>query len=106
AAGETQTATSATGPTRRLENESPAVAGPAVSADRKGRRWALAGGVAALMVALAVVLILISGSGGSGSDSAGTTGSTTAGSAEQKRKPAPKPKTLTRSELIGKADAI
>jgi len=105
-AKESQTATPATGPTRRLDNEPPAAAGPGRDADRKSRRWALAGGVIALLVALAVVLILVSGGGGPGSGSARTTGSETTRPGEQKPKPAPKPKTLTRSQLIGKADAI
>jgi hypothetical protein len=60
--------------------------------------------VAALLAALAVVLILVSGGGGSGSGTAGTTSSETTRPTEQK--PAPKPKTLTKSQLIGKADAI
>jgi len=104
--GEAQAATSAIGPTRRLDNEPPTAVGPRGGADRKGRRWTLAGGVAALMVGLAVVLILASGGGGTGSGSGRTTGSETAGSAERKPKPTPKPKTLTRSQLIDRADAI
>jgi protein kinase-like protein len=105
-AGEAQTATSATEPTRRLDNEPPVVAGPGGGADRKGRRWALAGGVAAFLVALAVVLILVSGGGGSDPGAARTTGSEPTGLAERKPKSEPKPKTLTRSQLIDRADAI
>jgi len=70
------------------------------------RRWALVGGVAALLVALVVAVILISGGGGSGSGTAATTASEATSSARQKPKATPKPKTLTRSELIAKADAI
>jgi hypothetical protein len=102
-AGETQTAMSA-GPTRRLDDDPPAADGPGGGVGGASRRWALAGGVAALLAALAVVLILVSGGGGSGSGTGGITSSETTSPAEQK--PAPKPKTLTKSQLIGKADAI
>lgn len=70
------------------------------------RRWALIGGVAALLAALVVVVILVSGGGGSGSGTAGTTASQATGAAKQKPKAKPKPKTLTKSELIHRADAI
>jgi hypothetical protein len=105
-AGETQTVTSATAPTRRLDEEPPATVGSGGGAGGSSRRWALAGGVAAFLVALAVVLVLVSGGGGPGSGPAVTTGSETTGPAEQKPKPAPKSKTLTKSQLIGRADAI
>jgi hypothetical protein len=103
-AGEAQTATSATGSTRRLDDEPPAAVGPGDGVGGTSRRWVLAGGVAALLIALAVVLILISGGGGSGSGTAGTTGPGTTNPAEQKLRPVPK--TLTKSQLIDRADSI
>jgi Protein kinase domain len=95
-----------TEPTRRLDEEPAAVAGSGRASGGTGRRWALAGGLAALLVALAVVLILVDGGGGSGSGAAGTTGSGATSPPEQKPKSAQRPKALTRSQLISRADAI
>jgi hypothetical protein len=73
-----------------------------------GRNWVLIGGVAALLVALAIVVVLVGGDGGS---SPGTPGETDREATKStgdghKAKPKAKPETLTRSELIAKADAI
>jgi hypothetical protein len=105
-AGEATTATSATGPTRRLDDGPPAAVGPGRGANRTSRRWGLAGGVVGLLVVLAVVLILVNGGGGSGSGAGGTTTSETTGPARKKPEPTPKSRTLTRSQLIDRADAI
>jgi hypothetical protein len=53
-----------------------------------------------------VVAILIGGGGGSSSDTTGSTASETTNPAKQPAKAKPKPKTLTKSELIHRADAI
>ena len=104
-AGETRTSSPPTEPTRRLGDEAPpAAAEPSAAAP--GRRWALIGGLAALLVALVVVVILISGGGGSNPDTTATTGPAATESTNQKPKAKPKPKTLTKSELIAKADQI
>lgn len=103
-AGETRASSSPIEPTGRLGGETPpteAMSGAASS----GRRWSLIGGVAALLVAVVVVVILSSG-GGSGPDTAATTGPATTESTNQKPKARLKPKTLTKSELIAKANAI
>jgi serine/threonine protein kinase len=101
---ETRASSRPTGPTRRLGDEAvPAAAEP--SAAGPGRRWALIGGLAALLVAVVVVVILASG-GGSSPDTAATTSPATTESTNQKPKARPKPKTLTKSELIAKADQI
>ncbi|HUC07494.1 MAG TPA: hypothetical protein VMR96_05340, partial [Solirubrobacterales bacterium] len=72
------------------------------------RRWALAGGAAALAAALVVVIVLVSGGGGSSSGNSGQTDANATTPRTEKTNPAPepKPKTLTRSQLIAKADAI
>jgi hypothetical protein len=94
-----------TEPTRRIDDEAPpATTKPGAAAS--GRRWVLIGGVAALLVAAVVVVILVGGSGGSRPNTAATTGPATTESTGQKSKAKPKPKTLTKSELIHRADAI
>jgi len=72
------------------------------------RRWGLIGGVVALLAALVVVVVLASAGGGSGSGSgtAGTVTSGATGSAKQTPTAKPKPRTLTKPELIHRADAI
>jgi serine/threonine protein kinase len=103
ATGETRTS-SPTEPTRRLDDEAPPAAAEP-SAAGSGRRWALIGGLAALLVAVIVMVVLISG-GGSSPNTAATTSPATTESTNQKPKAKPKPKTLTKSELIAKADQI
>jgi hypothetical protein len=103
--GETQSSTPPSEPTRRLSDEAPPnPAKPAVTGSR--RRWALIGGVAVLLVAIVVVVILVSGGGGSSPGTAATTGPTSTESTNREPKAKPKPKSLTKSELIAKADAI
>ncbi len=103
-AGETRASSPPTEPTRRLPDEAPPAAAEP-SAAGSGRRWALIGGLAALLVAVIVVVVLGSG-GGSSPDTAATTSPSTTESTNQKPKAKPKPKTLTKSELIAKADQI
>jgi hypothetical protein len=105
-AGETQASPPPTESTRRLADDSSASSRSASESNR--RRWALAGGVAALVAALVVVIVLISGGGGSTPESSGQTdaNATTPTTAKTTPAPKPEPKTLTRSELINKADAI
>jgi hypothetical protein len=103
-AGETRASSPPTEPTRHLDvGAQPAAARPGAAGS--GRRWALIGGVAVLLVAVVVAVILSSG-GGSSPDTAASTGPVTTESTSQKPKAKPKPKTLTKSELIAKADAI
>lgn len=102
-AGET-VASPATSPTRRLDDEAPATSAKSTAAS--GRRWALIGGIATLLAAVVVVVILVSGGGGSDPGSAGTVASEATNPAKKKAQTKPKPKTLTRSELIDRADAI
>ena len=71
----------------------------------KRRRRAL-GLAAAALVAVAGIAIAVSASGGGSEPSATTAGAVGDGSKSPKSKPTPKPKTLTRSELIDRADAI
>jgi hypothetical protein len=102
-AGETRGSTGATQPTRHLDDEEER------AADREdtgsaNRRRVVIGGVTALLAALLLVVILLSGGGGSGSDTAATTALEATNATKQP--PKPKPKTLTKSELIAKADAI
>src|SRR6188768_15324 len=102
----TQASPRATEPTRRLADDSSTSSRSASEPNR--RRWALAGGVAVLAAALVVVIVLVSGGGGSSSGDSGQADSSTTTAATAKNKPAPKPepRTLSRSELITKADAI
>jgi serine/threonine protein kinase len=95
-----------TKPTRRLDDEVPPTTVKPGAAARSRRRWALVGVVAALLMALVVVAVLISGGGGSGSGTAGTTTSEATNPTKQTPKARPKPQTLTKSELINRADAI
>jgi serine/threonine protein kinase len=105
-AGDTQTSTPPTEPTRRPDDDPPTAARQGGVAS-SGRRWALIGGVAALIAAMVVAVVLISGGGGPGSDAAGTTASDTTNPADQKPpKTTPRPKTLSKSELISRTDAI
>jgi hypothetical protein len=105
-AGETRVSTGSTEPTRRLDGEGPATATEGEGAGSAKRRRAVIGGVAALLAALVVVVILVSGSGGSGSGTTGTTASEATNVSRQAPKAKAKPKTLTKSELIAKANAI
>jgi hypothetical protein len=105
-AGETPAATFSTEPTRHLDDDTSATVGSRGGIRSANRRLVLAGGAAALLVALALVAILVNGGGGSGSGTVATTKSETTAPAEQKSKTTTKPRTLTRSQLIGKADAI
>jgi serine/threonine protein kinase len=104
-AGETRTPPPPTEPTRRLADETPSPQ-PGEQAGR--RRLALAGGGAALAAVLVVTIILLGGGGGSDPSSSGRTNSAVTSPPTEKTKTAPKPepKTLTRSQLIKKADAI
>jgi len=72
------------------------------------RRLAVVLGVGALAaIAAAVVVLASGGGGGSGSGSDKTTGAGSGlATTAAKPKPKPKPKSLSRSELIAKADAI
>jgi serine/threonine protein kinase len=70
-----------------------------------GRRsWAIAGGAAALVGAIAIVIAIASGGGGSSPNVASETES--AAAKQSTPKPTPKPKSRSKSELIAKADAI
>jgi serine/threonine protein kinase len=102
-AGETASSP-ATSPTRRLDDEAQATSGQPVTAP--GRRWALIGGIVTLLAAAVVVVILVSRGGGSDSGSAGTVTSEATNPAKNTAQTKPKPKTLSRSELIHRADAI
>jgi serine/threonine protein kinase len=97
---ETKISPQPTEPTRRLpdatSSASPTLGGEASSS----RRWALIGGVAALLVALILAIVLVGGSGGAGSDGKGE------GGAEAAKSTGNEPATKTKSELIAKADAI
>jgi serine/threonine protein kinase len=105
-AGETWPSTPPTEPTRRVDDEASPTTVRTGAATDSGRLRALIGGLVALLVAMVVVVVLISGSGGSNSDTTANTGPATTESTNQKPKARPKPKTLTKSELIAKADAI
>jgi serine/threonine protein kinase len=100
-AGETKVSPRDTEPTRRLADDSSALSRSPSAPNR--RRWALVVGVAAIAVALVVVIVLISGGGGSGP---GNSGTSDANATTPTKEVKPAPKTLTRSELIKKADAI
>jgi hypothetical protein len=82
---------------------------PATAATRpiapKRRRWAL-GLAATALVAVAGIAIAVSAGGGGSEPSAAAGEGSGDGPNSPKPKPAAKPKTLTRSELIAKADAI
>jgi hypothetical protein len=105
-AGETKPPPRETEPTRRLADDSSTSSRAASESSR--RRWALAGGVAALAAVLVVVIILVGGGGGSTPKGSGQADAEATTPTAEKTKPAPKPepKTLTRSELINRADAI
>jgi serine/threonine protein kinase len=103
--GETQVSTPPTEPTRRLDDESPTAAKPG-GIGGSNRRRAMIGGAAALLVSLVVLVILMSGDGGSAPDAGGTAGSETTSPDARKPRTTPKPKTLTKSELISRADAV
>ena len=73
---------------------------------RPNRRLVVAGGALAV-VALVVAVIVLTGGGGDGNPSVANEAKTdTATSAAPKSKPASKPKSLTKQELIAKADTI
>jgi hypothetical protein len=95
--GETRAAPPMTEPTRRIAGDSPRPDSPP-----RNRHWALIAGVAALVAAAVVAIVLVSGGGGS-SPEVGEAGS---GATEPKSKPKPEPTTLSKPELIAKADAV
>jgi serine/threonine protein kinase len=99
---ETRTSPQPTGPTGRLPDD---VAPAAEKSAGSSRRRALIGGVAGLLAVLAIVIVLVSG-GGSGSDSTADSGPKAIGSTGEKPDPKTKPKTLTKSQLVARADAI
>jgi serine/threonine protein kinase len=101
--GETEASPPPTEPTGRLDAAPPPTATKAGGAG-SGRRWALIGGVAALLVAVVVAIIL--SSGGSSPDTKASTGPATTDSASQKPNPKPQPKPLSKAELIAQADEI
>ena len=103
-AGETRASTPPTESTRRLDDGAPPTTVKPGAAGT-GRRWALVGGVATLLVAVVVAVVLFSGDGSSPNRTAAT-GPTTSETTSQKPKSKPRPKTLTKSELIDRADAI
>jgi serine/threonine protein kinase len=103
-AAATRTAETISVPAEEARASSKTTAAPEGTAGAR-RRWALIGGVGALLAALVVTVILVSGGGGSGSDTAGTTAPQATRSTKQKPKKH-KPKPLTRSELVVQADAI
>jgi serine/threonine protein kinase len=103
--GETRSSTPPTEPTRRLDDGVPPTMPKPRAGASSSRRWALIGGVAALLVAVVMVVVLVSG-GGSSPDTTATTGPATTESSSQKPNAKPRPKTLTKSELINRADAI
>lgn len=98
--GEGQDPGPSTEPTQRLDDEASSSDGGST------RRWALIGGVVALLVAAVVVVVLLSGGSDSSNDTARTTGRTTTNPTNQKPKAKPKPATLTKAELIDRADSI
>ncbi len=107
-AGEGATSPKPTEPTRRLAENTPStVSAPPQSPKRaSGRGWAFVGGAAALAIALVVVIVLVTGGGGSSPDTAAQTSSTVTTPPAEKAKVVPKPETLTKAELVKKADAI
>jgi Protein kinase domain len=104
-AAETGAPAAPTEATRRLDDEASSIA-TKPDAGGSGRRRALIGGGAALLVAVVLAAILLSGGGGSSPDEAATGGPATTESTNRKPKAKHKPQTLTKSELIAKADAI
>jgi serine/threonine protein kinase len=103
--GQTQASTKPTEPTRRLVDEAPSTSAVAPQS-RGSRRWALAGGVAALLVALVVVVVLVGGGGGSSPDPSTQASSDVTSPPAKEAKPAPRQETLSRSELVRRADAV
>jgi hypothetical protein len=103
--GETRGLNPPTDPTRRLDDEAPSMSAKRGGGGDSSRRWALFGGVAALLVAVVAAIVLVSGGGGS---SPGTTaaGPSATGSTSEEPKAKPEPTTLTKSELIVRADEI
>jgi hypothetical protein len=103
--GEGQGPSPLTEQTQRLDDEvSPSTAKPGDGGST--RRWALIGGAAGLLAVVVVVVILLSGGGGSSTGTTAITGAATNESTSQKPKIKPKPKSLTKAELINRADAI
>ncbi|HVY77951.1 MAG TPA: serine/threonine-protein kinase [Solirubrobacterales bacterium] len=98
-----------TAPTGRLaDGDEPARAGSAGH-----RRWALAGGAGALIVAAVIAVLLVSGDGEGGGGAREGAGESAAAASQGKGKstqlksePESKPKPLSKSELIARADAI
>jgi serine/threonine protein kinase len=100
--GTTRASARPTAPTPRLTDDS---SRPAGLEARSNRRWALASGVALLAAAL-VGTVLVVGGGGSDPDGTRRLGPDARNATEEKVAAVPKPQTLTRSELIERADAI
>ena len=100
-----------TAPTRRLAEDSEQAddSGTEGPGKTRRRRLVLAGSVLALAIAAAAVLALTSGGGGPSPSTAGTDakGDSARQAGTHPKPPAkPAPKTLSKSELIAKADAI
>ncbi len=77
----------------------------AVGADRD-RRFALFGGLAAIVVAAVVLVAIVTGRGEGDGSEAGAGGTGTTDLKERKPNPKPMPKPLGRSTLIAEADAV
>lgn len=73
-------------------------------------RFLLVGGLAAVVAAILVAVLVLSGGGGGGGDGVTTAGGATEAVAEKEPQPQaqgkPRPQTLSRSELVRRADAI
>ena len=96
----------ATGPTRRMDEE-PGASDARPGASDGSRRWAIAGGIAALVAALVVAIVLLGG-GDEGEPSAqgGAGAEANTVSREDEAPTQRKPKPLTEAKLIAKADAV
>jgi Protein kinase domain len=93
--------------TRHMSKEREQLAQPPT--DDRRRRWLAIGGGALSLAGVAAAIALFGGGDGSGSgEGGGASGGATepANAARPKSKPNPRPQTLTRAELIAKADAI
>ncbi|HEU4944083.1 MAG TPA: serine/threonine-protein kinase [Solirubrobacterales bacterium] len=96
---EAQSTPRRTEPTRRIAGDSPLPDRPPGN-----RRWALAAGAAALLVAVVVTIVLVGGGGGSSQEGGEANPETI--KTKPKPKPKPEPKSLSKPELIAKADAV
>ncbi|HEU4735507.1 MAG TPA: serine/threonine-protein kinase [Solirubrobacterales bacterium] len=97
---------SATEPTRRLDGDADA-AEPKSGSPDGSRRWAIAGGAVALLVAVVGVIVLLGGGGEGDGGAQGDPGAETETTSTQKNTPTQqKPKPLTEVKLVAKADDI